>query len=397
MRRVQRIIAAAVLAFCMSVPSAAPAFADVTAVVGGAPGSEVSDDAETSKASQNAGTEQKTQTTQTAAASEELVPALPTETKAETKAAETKAAEAKPAETKAAEAKPAETKPAETKPAEAKPVEAKPAETTAAETKPSAEKPAAPAASSALTEPEEEKVELISAPAPAETESSVKQEAPPRPEANSSKPEAASGKPESNSSSPEAASSSPEAGSSRLGTDTGTVSGSSGSGKDPFGNTQKAAQGQIGPGVSSEPVEPNSGRGVLAGGTDWNRVSPVRRDIVDMAKSFIGGTYVYGGTSPETGFDCSGFIMYIMKEAANVSLYHQSSRQAQSGVGVSVAEMRPGDIIAYDGTPRDGVVNHVSIYAGDGKAIHAVGTGKGIQMTDWDYSEPMAIRNVLGD
>ena len=391
MRRVQRIIAAAVLAFCMSVPSAAPAFADVTAVVGGAPGSEVSDDAETSKASQNAGTEQKTQTTQTTAASEELVPALPTETKAETKAAETKAAEAKPAETKAAEAKPAETKPAETKaavakpaetkpaetkPAEAKPVEAKPAETTAAETKPSAEKPAAPAASSALTEPEEEKVELISAPAPAETESSVKQEAPPKPEANSS---------------------SPEPGSSRLGADTGTVSGSSGSGKDPFGNTQKAAQGQIGPGVSSEPVEPNSGKGVLAGGTDWAKVSPVRRDIVDMAKSFIGGTYVYGGTSPETGFDCSGFVMYIMKEAANVSLYHQSSRQAQSGVGVSVAEMRPGDIIADDGTPRDGVVNHVSIYAGDGKAIHAVGTGKGIQMTDWDYSEPMAIRNVLGD
>ena len=377
MRRVQRIIAAAVLAFCMSVPSAAPAFADVTAVVGGAPGSEVSDDAETSNASQNAGTAQKAQTTQTTAASEELVPALPTETKAaETKAAETKAAEAKPAETKAAEAKPAETKPVETKPAEAKPVEAKPAETTAAETKPSAEKPAAPAASSALTEPEEEKVELISAPAPAETESSVKQEAPPKPEANSS---------------------SPEPGSSRLGADTGTVSGSSGSGKDPFGNTQKAAQGQIGPGVSSEPVEPNSGRGVLAGGTDWAKISPVRRDIVDMAKSFIGGTYVYGGTSPETGFDCSGFIMYIMKEAADVSLYHQSSRQAQSGVGVSVAEMRPGDIIAYDGTPRDGVVNHVSIYAGDGKAIHAVGTGKGIQMTDWDYSEPMAIRNVLGD
>ena len=382
MRRVQRIIAAAVLAFCMSVPSAAPAFADVTAVVGGAPGSEVSDDAETSKASQNSGAAQKAQTTQTTAASEELVPALPTETKAETKAAETKAAEAKPAETKAAEAKPAETKPAETKPAEAKPVEAKPAETTAAETKPSAEKPAAPAASSALTEPEEEKVELISAPAPAETESSVKQEAPPKPEANSSSPEAAS---------------SPEPGSSRLGADTGTVSGASGSGKDPFGNTQKTAQGQIGPGVSSEPVEPNSGRGVLAGGTDWAKVSPVRRDIVDMAKSFIGGTYVYGGTSPETGFDCSGFIMYIMKEVADVSLYHQSSRQAQSGVGVSVAEMRPGDIIAYDGTPRDGVVNHVSIYAGDGKAIHAVGTGKGIQMTDWDYSEPMAIRNVLGD
>ena len=44
---------------------------------------------------------------------------------------------------------------------------------------------------------------------------------------------------------------------------------------------------------------------------------------------------------------------------------------------------------------KDGIVNHVSIYAGDGKAIHAVGTGKGIRMTAFDYAAPLTIRNLL--
>ena len=129
--------------------------------------------------------------------------------------------------------------------------------------------------------------------------------------------------------------------------------------------------------------------------TDWSRVSATRKEIVDLAKSFIGGTYVYGGDSPEEGFDCSGLILYVYKEAAGIELYHQSAVQASKGRPVSVTEMQPGDIIAYDGSPKDGIVNHVSIYAGDGKAIHAVGTGKGIRMTAFDYAAPLTIRNLL--
>ena len=129
--------------------------------------------------------------------------------------------------------------------------------------------------------------------------------------------------------------------------------------------------------------------------TDWSRVSSTRKDIVDLAKTFIGGTYVYGGDSPEEGFDCSGLILYVYKEAAGIDLYHQSAVQASKGRAVSVTEMQPGDIIAYDGSPKDGIVNHVSIYAGDGKAIHAVGTGKGIRMTAFDYAAPLTIRNLL--
>lgn len=131
--------------------------------------------------------------------------------------------------------------------------------------------------------------------------------------------------------------------------------------------------------------------------TDWGALSALRRELIDYAKRFEGESYTFGGNSPETGFDCSGFIQYVMKQAAGLSLTHQSASQAQAGSAVSASEMRPGDIIAYDGTPSNGVVNHVAIYAGDGKAIHAVGSGKGVQITAWDYAPPMAIRNVIGD
>ena len=116
-----------------------------------------------------------------------------------------------------------------------------------------------------------------------------------------------------------------------------------------------------------------------------------------MAESFIGGTYTYGGMSPETGFDCSGLVKYVFKNAAGISLPRTSAEQAGEGQSITASELQPGDLIAYDGSDRDGSVNHISIYVGDGMAVHAVGTGKGIRKTKWDYQPAMTIRNVLGD
>lgn len=131
--------------------------------------------------------------------------------------------------------------------------------------------------------------------------------------------------------------------------------------------------------------------------TDWDSVSALRKQVVAYAEELAGSKYTFGGDDPEEGFDCSGFVMYVMKNAANIDLYHQSAVQAAEGVSVTTSEMRPGDLVAYDGVPKDGQVNHIAIYVGDGKAIHAVGTGKGVQVTKWDYANPITIRNVLGD
>lgn len=137
--------------------------------------------------------------------------------------------------------------------------------------------------------------------------------------------------------------------------------------------------------------------GGSAGATDWGSVSEQRERIVRMAESFIGGTYTYGGMSPETGFDCSGLVKYVFKNAAGMNLPRTSAEQAGVGQSISASELQPGDLIAYDGSDHDGSVNHISIYVGDGMAVHAVGTGKGIRKTKWDYQPAMTIRNVMGD
>lgn len=152
-------------------------------------------------------------------------------------------------------------------------------------------------------------------------------------------------------------------------------------------------------GNSSDPVSAQTKTSGGAGRsvTDWSKVSKLRKSIVSYAKSLEGSRYVFGGVDPKSGIDCSGLILVVMRDKAGLDLDHYSASQATEGVAVSADQMRPGDIIAYDGQPRDGKVNHIAIYVGDGKAIHARGKNEGVQITAWDYAEPLAIRNLLGD
>ena len=332
--------AAAAVGFCLCTVFAMPAAAAPTEVVGGAPGSEETEAASGTSAASS----------QKSAESAGLVPALPVETKAaETEAPKSEAPksgtssvsnEAPKAETTAAAAPSSETKSAYA-------VEA-----------PRPDEPEPESALQKTPEPE---------PAPQSTPEPVQQQTP------QLKP--AGGDPKPNS-------------------------------YETLTDEELEALDRVtGPGVAkvqggssygvNEPTVSDIKTSGAAPATDWSRVSATRKEIVDLAKSFIGGTYVYGGDSPEEGFDCSGLILYVYKEAAGIELYHQSAVQASKGRPVSVTEMQPGDIIAYDGSPKDGIVNHVSIYAGDGKAIHAVGTGKGIRMTAFDYAAPLTIRNLL--
>lgn len=99
-----------------------------------------------------------------------------------------------------------------------------------------------------------------------------------------------------------------------------------------------------------------------------SREGAVNRDIAAYAKRFIGTPYVYGGSSPSTGFDCSGFTSYIMRQYG-VSLYRSARDQARNGVAVSRSELRAGDLILFH-TTRPGI-SHVGMYIGNGQFIHA--------------------------
>ena len=119
----------------------------------------------------------------------------------------------------------------------------------------------------------------------------------------------------------------------------------------------------------------------------------LRRDVVDYALSFVGGRYVWGGNDPHTGADCSGFVKYVMQNAAGVSLCRSSREQATQGRTVSADEMQPGDLLFY-GNGRS--VNHVAMYIGDGQIVHASTEKTGIKVSRWNYRQPVRIASFIG-
>lgn len=119
-----------------------------------------------------------------------------------------------------------------------------------------------------------------------------------------------------------------------------------------------------------------------------------RQEIVNYAMQFVGNRYVYGGTNPNSGVDCSGFTSYVLRNTAGVNLSHSSRAQAGQGRAISAAEVRPGDLVFYS---QGGRINHVALYIGNGQIVHASNARDGIKVSNWTYRSPYKIVNVLGD
>lgn len=124
-----------------------------------------------------------------------------------------------------------------------------------------------------------------------------------------------------------------------------------------------------------------------------NQQAALRSKVVNYALKFVGGRYVWGGTNPNTGADCSGFVQYVMRNAAGVSLPRTSREQAKTGRAVSSGEMLPGDLIFYANS--SGTVNHVAMYIGNGQIVHAASRRSGIRISTWNYRNPKTIRRFL--
>jgi|GEM_PF-1875779 len=85
----------------------------------------------------------------------------------------------------------------------------------------------------------------------------------------------------------------------------------------------------------------------------------LRKEAVNYAKTFLGTKYKLGGTSPKSGFDCSGFTSYVMKQV-DIALSRTSQAQENNGKKVRLKNVQPGDLIFYRRTPL-GKVFHVSM------------------------------------
>ena len=97
--------------------------------------------------------------------------------------------------------------------------------------------------------------------------------------------------------------------------------------------------------------------------------------IVATAKKYLGYKYTYGGSSPSTGFDCSGFTSYVFRQHGK-SLNRTAAGQYSNGVAVSRANLQPGDLVMFG---KSGI-NHVAIYIGGGQIIHASTPATGVRI-----------------
>lgn len=121
-------------------------------------------------------------------------------------------------------------------------------------------------------------------------------------------------------------------------------------------------------------------------------VSDLRVDIVEYAKQFLGNKYVYGGSSLTKGTDCSGFTMSVYKHFG-ISLSHSSRAQANEGKKITAAGLQPGDLIFYGGS--SGSINHVAMYIGGGKVIHASSPKTGIKISNYTYRTPVKYVSII--
>ena len=119
-------------------------------------------------------------------------------------------------------------------------------------------------------------------------------------------------------------------------------------------------------------------------------VSASAQAVIQYAEQFEGYPYVWGGSSPSTGFDCSGFVQYVFNHFG-ISLPRTTYSQVNCGTAVSLSDIQVGDLVFEFGTSS--APSHVGIYIGNGEIINAAGVGQGVTISK--LYNVVAVRNVL--
>ncbi len=107
-------------------------------------------------------------------------------------------------------------------------------------------------------------------------------------------------------------------------------------------------------------------------------------DAIDQALTLLGVPYRRGGASPESGFDCSGFVAHAFREGLGLVLPRSSSEMSKTGSSVDRNELRPGDLVFFNTMRR--AFSHVGIYLGNGQFIHSPRAGGRVRIEDMSES-----------
>ena len=107
--------------------------------------------------------------------------------------------------------------------------------------------------------------------------------------------------------------------------------------------------------------------------------SATQRDVVRHALGYVGVPYRYGGASAETGFDCSGLVWRVYREAAGLRLPRDTYGISRRGVAIPSRDLQPGDLVFFNTMRRP--YSHVGIYVGNDRFVHAPSSGGVVQVT----------------
>ncbi len=157
-------------------------------------------------------------------------------------------------------------------------------------------------------------------------------------------------------------------------------------------NTEKKRTAKADPNRGNRQTQPKL---VSRPAREWSPVDPLPSDrasiVLASAHSLLGTPYKYGGTSPSTGFDCSGFVLYNMRKAG-VKVPRTAREQFARTTPVSRANLKPGDLVFF--RVRHRYVDHVGIYIGNDEFIHAESSRKPVTITS--LSNPFYRKYFVG-
>lgn len=111
-----------------------------------------------------------------------------------------------------------------------------------------------------------------------------------------------------------------------------------------------------------------------------NAAADAVTDLIDNGLSLLGIRYRFGGNTPQSGFDCSGFVRHVFSDALGVLLPRTAVEMARVGETIPKDELQPGDLVFFNTLRRS--FSHVGIYLGDNKFMHANSRGGGVRVDD---------------
>jgi len=135
-----------------------------------------------------------------------------------------------------------------------------------------------------------------------------------------------------------------------------------------FTQAAPAAAAMVPASYATSAVAPN-------GTSDWGD------RLVSRAMNYLGTPYRYGGTSPKTGFDCSGFVYYLYGAVFGQRIPRMPHEMVREGVTVARSDLQKGDLVLFGSR---GTYTHIGIYAGNDQFVHATHRGSPVMVTHMD-------------